>query len=180
MVSTTVAAAALSLIPEGSSVLFDSGTTTSSLAEQLAASGLKNLTILTASLPIAMILAGQYQTLMCGGIVQSEDISLFGPDADNYFGSVYADLAFIASSGIRPDIGLTASSPYLVSIKKQMLKASKKVVVLLDSSKFFVNSINLFCEFDPKKIHTIITVKNEKNYRQIENLEQRGIQILLA
>ncbi|MCI8854731.1 MAG: DeoR/GlpR transcriptional regulator [Lachnospiraceae bacterium] len=115
-----IAAAALSLIPEGSSVLFDSGTTTSSLAEQLAA------------------------------------------------------------SGIRPDIGLTASSPYLVSIKKQMLKASKKVVVLLDSSKFFVNSINLFCEFDPKKIHTIITVKNEKNYRQIENLEQRGIQILLA
>lgn len=175
-----IAKAAVKLIADGQAAVFDSGTTTLALAEELAVTNHPGLTIITATLPIASRLAKCCRVLMPGGLVQAEDMSLIGPEADAYMRSITADLAFLGSSGVRPGLGLTASSPFLVSIKKQILTAAKKSVALLDSSKFHQDGVHLFTEFSEMRIKTIITVKNENNNDALTRLERMGIEIITA
>lgn len=175
-----IAKAAAGLVADGSSILMDSGSSTLALTEQLCESGRRDLTIVTASIPIALKTAAQYQVLMSGGIVQAADFSFVGPDADSYFRSVTVDTVFIGATGVRENVGLTASSPFLCSLKKQMLLAARRSVALLDSSKFATNGVNLFCRFDQGDIDTIVTVRTGENEQQLERLEQMGIEIILA
>lgn len=175
-----IALAALAMIHGGQSLLFDSGSTTLALANELAGVGHEGVTVITASLPAAIVLASRCQVLMSGGLVQADDMSLIGPEADAYMRSITSDLAFIGSSGVRPGVGLTASSPFLVSIKKQMLAATKRAVALIDSSKFTHDGVHLFTAFADRQIKTVVTVRNEFNARQLDDLADMGVEIVEA
>ncbi len=129
-----IARCAVQLIEEGDTIILDSGTTTMALAEELVK--FKNLTVITNSLSIAMILSNSNVSLqMCGGFFHQRDMCLLGNTAEDYFNSVHFSKAFIGTTGLRIPLGFVTRSPFQTSVKRSMMKAADKVYYLMDSSK---------------------------------------------
>ena len=123
-----------------------------------------------------MELSSKYQVTVSGGIVHSPSMTLIGPEADLYYTRIQASKVFISSTGIRGFHGVTAASPFHVSLKRHMIDAADQVILLLDSSKFNSKGIHLTCNFS--KISTIITCKTESNLPCLEKLRETGVELL--
>ena len=87
-------------VEEGMAILIDSGSTTLALAQALV--GRSNLTVLTNSLPIGLILARTrtIRTLLLGGEIEPNDEAAFGLDTLDLIKRYRVDLAFIGAGGI--------------------------------------------------------------------------------
>lgn len=127
--------AAARLLSDGDTCILDIGTTTGALAHALR--GRSNLTIVTASLPIAVELGNEpeLRVVVTGGQVRSGELSLTGGMAEEAFATVNCDLAFIGVAGICPDPGLTDYNPDDARVKRAALRAARRAIVLADESK---------------------------------------------
>ncbi len=172
-----IAQKALSLIQPNQSIILDSGSTIYFLAKLLKQHQLQRLVVLTNSLTNAEELSDSYQTLLCGGILQATNMSLIGPEAENFFATKTADILFLGATGIRSSFGLTTSDPFQYSIKKKMIHSAQRVVALVDSYKFQVNSLNMFCEYH--EIDTLITRRTEQNEQELDTIASHGVNVLL-
>ena len=149
-----IARVAFSLINEGDSIILDAGSTALELAKMLVE--VRGLTIVTNSLPVATVLANSKSSiLMPGGMLLGETLSTQGPDTDRYLGGLDVDIAFIAASGVRANVGLTSQNPLEHSVKQAMMKAARHVCAVVDSSKFAKSGVHLFGRFE--EFDTIIT-----------------------
>lgn len=150
------------------------------LAETINESNPKNISIITNSIPVASLLSQNrnYEITISGGVLQHNNMSIIGPDADAFFERILVNTAFIGSTGVYPSLGLTVSSPFHVSVKRKMISSANRVIALIDSSKFSTIGINVFCTFD--QLSTIITVRTEENSKIIDDLIDRGVDIVLA
>ncbi|MGH3262899.1 MAG: DeoR/GlpR family DNA-binding transcription regulator [Trebonia sp.] len=130
-----IGTAAASLVNEGDTVIIDVGTTTLELARAL--HGRRGLTVVTASLPIAVELGGDpdIRVIVTGGQVRSGELSLTGGITEDVFGALNCDLAFIGVAGIRATPGLTEYNPDDARVKRAAIAAARRSVVLADSSK---------------------------------------------
>lgn len=173
-----IAAEALRFVQDGSALVLDSGTTTLTLADHLVTGNYRGISLLTSSIPIALKAAPKYQVIMSGGIVQAEDLSLVGPDTESYYRASTADVAFLGASGVRDAVGLTASSPFLCGIKKQIISSARYRVALVDSSKFTTNGISLFCHFDQGEVDALITVRTDENADRLDQIGAHGIEVI--
>lgn len=172
-----IAKAAVALIKDNQSIIMDSGTTTLALAKEL--SRYQNLTIITNSIPISYVFTNkEIEVRLSGGILHKENLSLIGPEADNYFKNIQVDICFIGSSGVRKASGLTTGSPFECSIKQSMSLAAKQVVALIDSSKFDSLSIIEFIKFE--NIDKIITTNNVKDIETLKYLNDLGVDVVFA
>lgn len=172
-----IAQAAAQQINDGESIILDSGSTTAEIAKLLV--DRKNLTVITNSLPVALALSSSAVTvIIVGGMFLGQNISIQGPDAEAFLQQIEADKAFISATGVRNNIGLTASNPLEASIKKCMIHAAHKVYAVLDSSKFSIGSINLFADFS--EIDTLITEALPDDLSLTQRFDALGTQIILA
>ena len=67
----------------------------------------------------------------------------------------HVDKGFIGVHGINFEAGLTSIATPQMQVKRAILKASKKVYVLADSSKFGGGYLSVICPID--RVDTIIT-----------------------
>jgi DeoR/GlpR family transcriptional regulator of sugar metabolism len=172
-----IAKKAASLISEGDHIILDAGTTTLALASEI--SSMARLNIITNSPAIACELINSPSTVVVsGGFLLTPQLSLTGPDADAYFNQIEAHKMFLGAGGIRSTLGLTVSSSIEGKTKSCMMKASKKVIALLDSSKFHNTSISMFAEF--KEIDCIITDKPIEDPSLREELDRLGVEVIIA
>jgi DeoR/GlpR family transcriptional regulator of sugar metabolism len=149
-----IAKKAVSLISNDNSIILDSGTTTIEIARLLVS--FIGITVITNSLPIAMVLANsKVNVLMPGGILLGENLSTQGPETERYFNGLEADIAFIAASGVRPNTGFASQNPLECSVKQSMLKAARHTCVVVDTSKFTKSGVHLFAKFE--EFDTVIT-----------------------
>ena len=130
-----LAATAAALIPEGCSVLMDSGSTTLALAREL--SNRRKLTLITTSLPIASALqfSAGAQVLLLGGYVRRESPDLCGAITEKNLEMLQADLAFIGADGIDLKGNIYNDSPEVARMLGCMTVSAKKTYVVADSSK---------------------------------------------
>jgi DeoR/GlpR family transcriptional regulator of sugar metabolism len=146
---------AAELIQAGQTVIFDSGTTTAAAARAAVARGLP-FTAFTNDLGIARTLSANaaIQTYVAGGIVRPGSATLIGGGALQSIGRLRADMAFIGTHAITPD-ALSDTSIELAEIKRAILAAAERVVLLVDSTKIFSRA---FCEFGrPSEIDLLVT-----------------------
>ena len=127
---------AISLVHEGDSIALDIGTTTLEMARHL--SRLRDITVLTNSLPIANLLIDQpgIRLMVCGGIVRTGEHSLIGPVAEDTFSRFYVDKAFIGIGGVDLVAGLTEYNLEDAEVKRRMIQNSQRCILLTDSRKF--------------------------------------------
>lgn len=172
-----IAKCAARLIVDGTSIILDSGTTTLSLANQLVSK--RDLTVITNSLAIANTFAvTDVTTILTGGVLIGRQQTIIGPDAEQFLGNIQASTLFLSTTGIDPENGLTCVSPFTASIKRAMIKAAKRVVLLCDSSKFDVSGLVLFARFD--QIDQIITSRPIADKVLLDNLKAAGVEITVA
>jgi DeoR/GlpR family transcriptional regulator of sugar metabolism len=172
-----IAKQAASMVPDGTSVLFDSGTTTLCIANQLV--NKRNLTVITNSLAIANALSNSsVTTLLTGGVLSGKQQSLCGPDAEMFLSRLQAPLLFLSTTGMMIPRGLTCISPFQASIKKALIKAAKRVILVCDSSKFNFPGLILFADFS--EIDCIITSEPIKDDSLRDRLEKLGIETFIT
>lgn len=134
-----IASAAASLVESGSSVLLDVGTTTAAVARALVArDDLRDVTVITNGLAIALELEAaipHFQVIVTGGTLRPLQHSLVAPLASVVLERVHVDIAFIGCNGVHAAEGVTNVNLPEAEIKRMMVAASSRAVVVADSSK---------------------------------------------
>lgn len=150
-----IAEAAVTLVTDGSSIALDAGTTTLQIARLL--EGFANLTVITNSLDAAAVLCERpgITALMPGGILRSVTRSLVGPQAIDWFGSHFVDIAFLGTTGVTADQGMANSNPFEIEVQRTIVGRARRVVIVADESKIGRNGFLRSLTLD--QVHDIIT-----------------------
>lgn len=128
--------AAAALVEDSQTVMVDIGTTTLSLARHLHG---RPVTVITSSLAVVRELLPDpaVDLVVLGGIVRRNYRSLVGVLAEDALRQVFADIAFLGTSGIRrEDRSVLDSTMAEVPIKRGMLAAARRRILLADARKF--------------------------------------------
>lgn len=131
-----IALAAAELVPAGSSVFLDAGTTCLALARILADRG--PLTVVTRGLEAALLLARapELRVIIIGGQVQSLSHGVAGALAEVALARLAFDVAFLGADTLDADRGLGEPTVEETYVKELVAGRSGQVVLLADSSKF--------------------------------------------
>ena len=130
-----IAAAALAEVPEEGAILLDAGTTTARIAEALPHD--RELTVVTNSVVIAALLAPKPRltVLIVGGKVRGRTMAAVDDWAVSALADTYVDVAFIGANGISVERGLTTPDTGEAAVKRAMIGAARKAVVVADHTK---------------------------------------------
>lgn len=142
-----IAQKAASHIKDGYIIMLDASTTAFHLLPHL--TQFKNILVITNGAKTALESASLgIKTICTGGEITLESFSYIGPDAERTLSDYNADVAFFSCRGISDD-GIASDNSILEnSIRKIMIKNSKKSYLLCDSSKFSKTYLNTLCSTD--------------------------------
>jgi DeoR family transcriptional regulator, fructose operon transcriptional repressor len=130
-----IAKAALAELPEEGAILLDAGTTTARLADVLPTD--RELTVVTNAPPIAMTLSVRpnVTVLMLGGRLRGRTLAAVGDWARRALEDTLVDVAFVGTNGISVERGLTTPDTAEAEIKRAMVAAARRAVVVADHTK---------------------------------------------
>ncbi|QQK78874.1 DeoR/GlpR transcriptional regulator [Salicibibacter cibi] len=142
-----IAKEVLQIIPENSRILLDSGTTTLEIIRLL--KHREDITVLTNDIKLAVeCLDGPLKIILTGGELQKGIGSCTGPSAEELLSSVHVDLFFLGAHAIDPEAGVTAPTFEKASIKRVMMKAAERTILVADSTKFGKKSFARVCSLE--------------------------------
>lgn len=145
-----IAAAAVAAIAPrpGSALILDAGTTVGALARLLPA-GL-DLTVITNSVLTAALLAGREDLAVrvLGGHVRGITQAAVGPEALSTLEHLRVDVAVMGTNGLTAEHGLSTPDPDEASVKRAMIRASKRVVALADATKIGQEHLVSFADLE--------------------------------
>ncbi len=167
---------AVELINDGDSIALDIGTTTLEVARAL--KNRRNLTVVTASLPIAYELVSNHslgkdlRLILTGGIVRAGELSLIGHISENTYSEIHVDKAFIGIGGISLEDGLTDYNLEDSLVKRSLIRTARQIIVVADASKFGRTTFTSVCPLSA--IDTIVTDPSAPK-AMIQSFIQAGI-----
>ncbi|MCJ1682010.1 DeoR/GlpR family DNA-binding transcription regulator [Rathayibacter sp. VKM Ac-2928] len=129
-------------VVSGESVILDVGTTTLAIAHALVArDDLRDVTVVTNGLSIALALEPaipRFTVVVTGGTLRPLQHSLVEPLASEVLERIRADVVFVGCTGVHPEAGVTNVNLPEATLKRRMLHAATRRVVVADSSKLGV------------------------------------------
>lgn len=144
---------AASLIEDGQTVLVNGGTTTLAVLPHLA--GRRNLTVVTNNLlaPVEVPVQCARDVYLLGGNVRVGSQVTVGPvEFPGTDGGrshrIQADIALISVGGVAAEMGYSTSNLHEARMMLEMMRASRRVVVLADSSKLGRSSFAQVAELE--------------------------------
>ena len=140
-----IGAAAAGLVREGETVMIDIGTTTLQAAHHLRGS---RITVVTTSLAVYEELVPDpgIELLLPGGVVRRNYRSLVGVLAEDSLRQLKADVLFLGTSAVDERLAVWDSTMVEVPIKRAMIAAAGRVVLLADAAKFAMEGSVRVCE----------------------------------
>ncbi len=171
--------AAARLIRDDETIVLDSGTTTAEIARQLKFLELRSLTVITNALNIAVELASlpHIRVIMIGGILRQVSSSTVGPQAEQMLRGLYADRLFLGVDGLDPEMGLSTHDVLEAQLNALMIKVSREVTVVADSSKFFRRTLSSIAGLD--EIQRIIT-DDKVDQHVVVSLRARSFEVIVV
>ncbi|MEU4222993.1 DeoR/GlpR family DNA-binding transcription regulator [Nonomuraea sp. NPDC026600] len=150
-----IAKAALAELPEDGSVIIDAGSTTGRLVQILPAD--RELTVVVNSPPLATVLAtrANLSVIMLGGRLRGRTLATVDDWALRPLAQLHVDVAFMATNGCSVAKGLTTPDPAEAAIKRAMVTAAERSVLLADHTKFTNTYLASFAELS--EIDVVIT-----------------------
>ncbi|WP_168402798.1 glucitol operon DNA-binding transcriptional repressor SrlR [Erwinia amylovora] len=170
-----IARRAAELINEGDSLIFDAGSTVLQMVPYLAR--FNNITVMTNSLTIVNQLVehdSDRVILMPGGTYRRNSASFHGSVAESAFSHFNFDTLFIGADGVDLTAGVTTFNE-VFSVSQAMCRAAKKIVLLVDSSKFGRKSPNVVCSLNA--VDVLITDSNISP-EIVEQLAEMNIKVI--
>lgn len=167
--------ACAALISANQTVILDAGTTCYHVARHLEA---KTPQVFTNSLPIANLYSAsnKLEVVVSGGVIYPRLGVLVGPLAVEAFSKIRADVAILSCAGITAE-GITNSHGLLIDIQRAMIRAARRVIFSIDSTKFGRQSISKLCDLDV--IDVVVTDPGAPE-SFLALLRERNIQVTLA
>ncbi|MGP3924966.1 DeoR/GlpR family DNA-binding transcription regulator [Streptomyces sp. 8N616] len=169
-----IAVRAATMIENGQSVLLDIGTTAYRLARQLHG---RRLTVITSNLVVYEELADDHgiELVLLGGMVRREYRSLAGFLTEDNLRQLHADWLFLGTSGVRPSGQIMDMTVVEVPVKRAMIAASDKVVLLADAGKFPGTGMARVC--GPEELDVVVT-NAPSDPATCAALEEAGVEVV--
>lgn len=165
-------------LPEsGGSVLFDAGTTTARVAAAMPAD--LDLVAVTNSLPIATRLTGfaGVRVHLLGGRVRGVTQAAVGAETLRLLGELRVDVAFLGTNALTVRHGLSTPDPEEAAVKRAMIAAADRVVVVADARKIGREDFVRFG--DPADVDVLVTDTDIPATAHAD-LVAEGIEVVLA
>ena len=148
-----IAAEALKLLHSGMTIFMDAGSTSTIMAETLAApNGLTDLAILTNSVDVARLLAEKqgeasrrFRVLMLAGEFKHDPMETYGATTINDIQNYHADIALLAPWGIDARMGAMNYFLHGAEIARAMVRNADRTIILADHSKIAAPARSVFC-----------------------------------
>jgi DeoR family fructose operon transcriptional repressor len=168
---------AADLVEDGSRIILDSGTTTLCLARALRQK--RNLTVVTTAVTHAVELMGiaGATVVMTGGVIRPATYGASGQLAVATIREVHVEQVFLAIHSVSVKGGLTYPSFEEVEVKRAMIGAARRVILLADHSKF---GREAFVKVAPMlAVHTIVTTPGI-DPAEADAIRELGIELIVA
>lgn len=179
-----IAAAAAAMVVSGSSVLLDVGTTTAAIAlaivDRVERDELTDVTVITNGLTIALSLERvipRIQVVVTGGTLRPLQHSLVEPLASALLDRMHADLAFIGCTGVHPLGGITNVNLPEADLKRVMVGAAGRAVVVADGSKLGRTHLGRIA--DVTEVGELITGESAPA-AEVDALRAAGLAVVVA
>ena len=172
-----IAKAALAELPGDGAIIIDAGTTTRQLAEMLPSDG--ELMVVVNSPQLAVLLARRpnVTVMMLGGRVRGRTLAVVDDWATSALAGIHADVAFMATNGITVERGLTTPDLAEAAVKRAMIAAARRTVLLADHTKIGYDYFAGFGEVD--QIDTFIT-DTGADAELVDEIAEAGPRVVLA
>ena len=159
----------------GETVLLDGGTTTYEVARQLVG---RPLQVVTNSLPVANLFMSRPESdlIVVGGFLHTRTGVLVGPHATRMLGEINVSKAILSVAAIS-DGGFYNSNMLLVEVKRAVMSAAEKVIVVADSTKFGHKSLTQLCDWNDVD-HLVVDNEITEDWRS--KVVATGTDLLLA
>jgi len=169
--------AAASLVGNGDTIILDSGSTTTEIANNL--TGHQNLNVITNAINIALTLGAlpSVSVHLSGGLFKAPTLSVTGEKSGDFFQGIFAEKLFLATAAISFETGLTFPAMADLYVKRAMIKAASKVYLVADSTKIGRTSFSSLGPID--LIGGFITDDGISDADRAE-FEKRGIEVIVA
>ncbi len=136
-----------------------------------------NLTVLSNGLN-TLFLASKFlphlNVIGCGGILRKSSFTFVGHEAEEFFSRYKVDTAFISGTGVTIDDGIMDPHPMEMEVKKIMCRNAKRVIALIDSSKFEKRSLSTCVKIE--EINVLIT-DNKVPEKVMEAIKSRSVDV---
>ncbi|WP_373214677.1 DeoR/GlpR family DNA-binding transcription regulator [Ruminococcus sp. 5_1_39BFAA] len=171
-----IATVAMQYIHPLQNICMDSGTTIQQLIMMLPKN--MSLSVITPSLMAALTLSNHtdIQILIPGGLMHHSNRSILISDPE-WISQYQADIAFLSCRSFRVPGGAFEHSQTLTTTKRALASIAKKKILLLDYSKWNVNSL---CNSLKLSDLDIIITDNKAPLELVTKAAQCGIEILLV
>ncbi len=173
-----IARVAASMVRPGQCVILDVGSTTTAIARELVERrDLRDVTIVTNGLSVALTLepaADRMSVLVTGGMVRPRQHSLVNPFAGRVLEQTSAHIAFIGCNGVDADRGVTNLNFAEAEVKRAMIHAAREVVVVADGSKIGAVEAARICAI--ADIDSIVTDRTAPS-EAVTLIEQVGVTV---
>ncbi len=170
-----IAAKAVRLLRDGAVIFIDGGTTCLELARMIPEN--RSLTCFTLSLPVALQLLSKprVDVILIGGQLSRESQICTGASAVHALADIRVDYGFIGTGYVDALHGLTEFDWEVVQVKKSVVQASRKAVLLCISEK--LNSQHRYRTCDISAINTLIT-ELPPEHNLLNSFRDRDIHLL--
>lgn len=178
---SAIAAMAASLVSNGETIIVDVGTTAASLAQALVdRTDLTELTVITSGLKVALVLEAahpRFSVVVTGGTLRPKQHSLVEPLATSMFEKLRADSVFLGCNGVATDGGVTNVNLPEATVKRAMIAAAARCVVLADSTKLGVRALAPVCALD--EIDVVVTDDRAVS-SELDAIRAAGVEVVVA
>lgn len=181
-----IANAVLGLLESGMTLFMDAGSTSTVMAETLAAPhGLTGLTIITNAIDVARLLAERpeapsrnFRVLLLAGEVRHDPMETCGPATINDIRRFRADVALLAPWGIDARMGAMNYFIHGAEIARAMVGNSDRTFVMADHSKVGAPARSVFCP--PAEIDVLVTDRASRERPGFDALHDSLRRVLVA
>lgn len=165
------------MIDSGDTIILDAGTTTLQIATRLIRR--EKLLIVTTSLPHAAKTASLpwASTLLVGGLLRPIELCCVGPTVERTLADLHADKVFLSASGVDVHHGITETDMREGYVKRAMVEAARRVILVVDHTKF--GNVSFFHVVELDRVQCVVTDAGiDPEYA--EQIRHLGIEVVVC
>jgi DeoR family transcriptional regulator, fructose operon transcriptional repressor len=172
-----IAKVALAEVPDDGAIILDAGTTTARLAQALPVD--RELTVVVNSPAIAAILGPRpnLNVLVLGGRVRGKTLATVDDWALRPLADLYVDVAFMGTNGCSVERGLTTPDPAEAAVKRAMIGAARRAVLLADHTKI---GNDYLARFGSLSDLDLLITDDGLNDELVMDVEAEGVRVVRA
>jgi DeoR family fructose operon transcriptional repressor len=172
-----IAKVALAEVPQEGAIILDAGTTTARLAQALP--GDRELTVVVNSPVLATMLGtrANLNVLLLGGRVRGKTLAAVDDWALRPLADLYVDVAFIGTNGCSVEHGLTTPDPAEAAVKRAMIGATRRAILLADHTKI---GNDYLARFGSLSDLDLLITDSGLNDELVADVEAAGLRVVRA